>query len=293
MEQLVIKPKRKYVMSGKPRAPRQSRRSDLGKTRQPYTRTILNKDNWFNRENASMQISPETQLNGWDSIQQPSIYEIVCTSSKFRYIGCSMRPDLRRAVHLYWLKNYWKWGNSNVFFGNVKLARDVEKYGVQSFQMNILKSFPSDISIKDLKIAEAEFLRTNKIKKMYNRNDFSSEEQSIKNYTAICEIEPEVKKGYQKFKTALKAREDFLIWFSSDYMPNKTKRRHEIDKARASKVITAQERLRLHIEISEDAKAKRAKFVKLNEAVKSTKADLRILIEESHKKYKAATHCLY
>ena len=290
MEQLVVNRKRKYTMSDKPRTPRK----DSGKPRKPYTiRNPINKDSLFSRNNSSMPVSPETQALGWEIIQKPSIYEIVCKSTQRRYVGCSMRPDLRRAVHLYWLKNYWKWGNSNVFFGNIQLARDVEKYGVQDFYLNILKSFPEDISISELKKEEAEFFREHKIKKMYNRNDFSIEECSIKHYTAICEIEPEVKKAYSKFRKVVKARDDFLIWFSNEYMPKKSARRIEINEARENKLITGRERLRLHTELSEDAKKQRIKFAELNAKVKTAKSDLRTLIEESHKKYKAATHCLY
>lgn len=289
-QQLTLKPKRKYVLSGNPRKPR----TDSGKPRKPYKRhTAFNKNELFIRENASMPVSDHVKALGWEVLQNPAIYEIVSKSTKRRYIGCSVRPDLRRAVHLYWLKNYWKWGNSNVFFGNIQLARDIEKYGVEDFYLNIIKSFPKETTIKELKLAEAEFMREHQIKKSYNRNDFSLAEKSIKHYTALCEIEPEVRKGYQHFLKALKAREDYEKWFTNVFMVEKTQRRREIDEARKNKLITAQERMRLHEELSNEAVKARAKYKKIFADIKRTKADLRILISAAYKKYSKATKCLY
>lgn len=93
----------------------------------------------------------------WEDCKKPAVYSIVCTGSQRRYIGSSVRPDLRRAVHSYWLLNPTKWGNSNVFFGIPSFIKDINKYGYESFQMEIIKTFdPDNFSQEELLNAEKE-----------------------------------------------------------------------------------------------------------------------------------------
>lgn len=121
-----------------------------------------------NRHIGSMHLGENAKKLGWAAVQGPALYAVVCRSAGRAYIGSSLRPDLRRAVHLYWLKNQMKWGCSNIFFGNKKLAADIAKYGVEDFYFEILQSMPGATS-KELKRAEIDFLNHHGLDKAYNR----------------------------------------------------------------------------------------------------------------------------
>lgn len=147
---------------------------------------------------ASMRISEKSLKKGWEKvIQHPAIYSITCLGSGKSYIGSSMRPDLRRAVHLYWLKNYWKWGTSNIFFGNTAIARDVDKYGAESFQLDIIKSYPNATS-EELKKHELAYLQKHGIAKFYNRRAGGKYTDGGWGF-AFIEIDPTIKQMREEF----------------------------------------------------------------------------------------------
>lgn len=99
----------------------------------------------------------------------PAIYELVCSGSGKKYIGSSLRPDLRHLVHKFWLNNWFKFGSSNIFFGHDVFIQDIEKYGVGSFQFNIISSHP-EITSLELKKLEAEYISGFDKEDLYNIN---------------------------------------------------------------------------------------------------------------------------
>lgn len=137
---------------------------------------------------SSMPLGKETLAKGWQFAKTPGVYAIICKGSGKRYIGSSSTPWLRRAVHLYWLKNYWKYGGSNVFFGNLDLKSDVEKYGVDSFYMEIIKSMPG-ADRDELERAEFRIIKTLDKTQLYNRGIISGRVSYIT--SSFSQIEPE------------------------------------------------------------------------------------------------------
>lgn len=87
----------------------------------------------------SMPFGPRAKAMPFEEMKNPWVYEVVCSGSGRRYIGCSTKPYMRRAVHLYYLRNLDLQTTSNVFFGNEKVAEDVELYGPESFYMEVLE----------------------------------------------------------------------------------------------------------------------------------------------------------
>lgn len=121
----------------------------------------------------SMKLGSSVITLGWTATKSACVYAIVCEGSGRMYIGSSMQPDRRRAVHHYWLKRYWEFGTSNIFFGSKSVAEDVEKYGVNNFQLEILKSMP-DATDSELRLAEAEIIESHPREMLYNRLEVTS-----------------------------------------------------------------------------------------------------------------------
>lgn len=146
----------------------------------------------------------------WKMAQTPSVYAIVCEPSGNAYIGSSTRPDLRRAVHLYWLKNMWTPETSNVYFGNVKLHNDIKEHGVSSFRLHIIESMP-DASLEELQVKEKAFLTKHGLSKCYNKTIDSN--APITADETWKDIEPELYAMsvdyWKKQKALLKDRVDY------------------------------------------------------------------------------------
>lgn len=87
----------------------------------------------------SMPFGPRAKTLPFEELKKPWVYEVVCRGSGRRYIGTSKKPYMRRAVHLFYLRNLDLETTSNVFFGNDKVAEDVALYGVDSFYMDVLE----------------------------------------------------------------------------------------------------------------------------------------------------------
>lgn len=147
---------------------------------------------------SSMQLGKRARKLGWEYVQQPAVYEIVCSGSGRSYIGSSTRPDLRRAVHLYWLKNYWKFHSSNVFFGNLAVAEDVKTYGVDSFYMDIVISAPGASSAELLKL-EKDYLAKKARRKTYNRIMKEEDEKLLHHFDSFCHLDEDIKVLYDEY----------------------------------------------------------------------------------------------
>lgn len=102
---------------------------------------------WFRTQIAGdrsmgMRYGPKTSSMPAEDIQQPAVYEIICEPNGKRYIGASKRPDLRRAVHLYWLRHIEVPGTSNIFGKNAEIVDDVAEYGPDAFYMELIEQLP-------------------------------------------------------------------------------------------------------------------------------------------------------
>lgn len=115
----------------------------------------------------SLQFSPNDKESGTSYCKTSAIYAVICRSSKRRYIGASTRPDLRRAVHFYWLKNYKTYNHANVFWGNPILAKDIEQFGIEDFYIEIVESMP-DVSHEEFLMKEQQIINSYPKHQLYN-----------------------------------------------------------------------------------------------------------------------------
>lgn len=139
----------------------------------------------FGVSQRGMSYGPKMSKMSFNDRKTPGVYEIICKPTGKRYVGSSKRPDLRRAVHYFWLKNVNEDGLSNIFQNNREIAEDIKKYGPDAFYMEIVKQVP-DASRKDLEAEEAEYMakvedklyniyQTHKKQMKYSKKFYSSD----------------------------------------------------------------------------------------------------------------------
>jgi len=116
---------------------------------------------------AGIPLGPKALHLGWECMQNSAVYEIVCRPTGRRYIGSSTRPDLRSNTHLCNLKQYWKYSTSNIFFGNMSVKKDVERYGTDAFYVDIIESAPGASNAELLPLERQAIANTPK-RKLYN-----------------------------------------------------------------------------------------------------------------------------
>ena len=162
-------------------------------TSSPYDKGFVSRVN----RPESMPLGPKTKELGWELTQQSAVYEIVCSGSGNRYIGSSTRPDLRRANHYYWVKQPWKYGISNVYFGNKKLWRDVQKYGYESFYCEIIHSRPGWTN-EQLEVLEQEVIDKADKRKLYNTR---LENKNQPRYEKFAALDPTLKKMVKEYNS--------------------------------------------------------------------------------------------
>jgi len=114
-----------------------------------------------------MVFSCKLKVDKEDHARFPAVYAIRCKGSGKLYIGQSVKPHLRKLVHYFWLKNVNTPSSSNVFFYSQHVRDDIDQYGVDNFEMIVLKSFPMGTTEVELIKAEADFIRKHK-NKLYN-----------------------------------------------------------------------------------------------------------------------------
>lgn len=239
--------------------------------------------------NLGMQVGQKTMMHDWDYMQTPSVYAIINKKTKRMYIGSSKRPDLRRAVHYYWLKNYWKFGCSNVFFGSLSLKKDVEKYGVDSFYLEILKSMP-DANREELEFAEQEIIEKYLPKQLYNKTAHGDIHAKV--HVGFYEIEPEFKKladEYEKLSNQLASAELRHIKFKH----NRVKNNREIVEQRRSGKITTEVAKQLTKKNSDETKVRIEQLNNLRKQTLELGQFINAETKKLIKKYKAATKPLY
>jgi len=122
------------------------------------------------RKKRSMPFGPETNKLNFTDIQHPALYAIVCKPTGRMYVAISRRPDLRRSVQLYWLRNIDKQGSSNNFRTIPKLVEDVKKHGPDSFYMEILHAFPHGLTDEEMRDDAAWYVSRIKKNLLYNTN---------------------------------------------------------------------------------------------------------------------------
>ena len=118
----------------------------------------------------SMPFGPETLKMEFSDTQHPAIYAIICKGSGRMYIGVSKRPDLRRAVHYYWLKHIYTKGQSNIFHNKKQLIADLEKYGLDSFYMELVELLPHGLTRGEMIRAELDYMARIDRSKLYNEH---------------------------------------------------------------------------------------------------------------------------
>lgn len=185
---------------------------------------------------ASMPFGPKALALGWQAMKDPGVYAVVCKYTGNAYIGSSLTPWLRRAVHLYWLKNYWRFGSSNIFFGNLKLAKDIKDHGVDSFYFEIVEHMPN-ASADEIRAAEKNFLRTHGLEKCYNRCDTSLDHRTTHTF---FEIAPDFKALYDEMMAAYQNYFDFKR-SHHEFIEEKTIRRTELLKQKEDGFLTPSE----------------------------------------------------
>lgn len=147
-----------------------------------------------NRE--SLTLSKKTKKLGWATIQSPAIYAVVNTKNGRKYIGASVRPDLRRAVHLYWLNNVSVYATSNVFFRIPDVEKDVNKYGAGVFEFEILKSYPRGTKLAEMVQEEQQIIANTP--NVYNLPDLKSEISSIYHFINRDEVAKKMDEEYNR-----------------------------------------------------------------------------------------------
>jgi group I intron endonuclease len=110
----------------------------------------------------------------FNELYMPAVYGIVNRVTGRMYIGSSIRPDLRRATHLYWLNNVKTHGASNIFFGCKQLRKDLERHGVSSFYIQILEKFPIGTTSEELREAEDRHIKALPENMLYNMSKQAS-----------------------------------------------------------------------------------------------------------------------
>lgn len=96
----------------------------------------------YRNRGSGLRVGPKVAAMSWEDFKQPWVYELVCEPTGRRYIGAANRPDLRRAVHFYWLGNIDKVGASNIFRRLDRLKADVKQYGRDAFYLDVLERVP-------------------------------------------------------------------------------------------------------------------------------------------------------
>jgi hypothetical protein len=117
---------------------------------------------------SGLPFGDKTIALGWEVIQHPAVYAIVCRTTGRAFISSSIHPDKQRNVHFYWMKNWFKYGTSNTFFGNKKFIDDVKDNGLHDFRMEILESYPG-MNSKQVHQKAVEFLERHGLECTYNR----------------------------------------------------------------------------------------------------------------------------
>ncbi len=237
----------------------------------------------------TVTISPKSIMNGWKYIQTPSVYAIINRKTNRMYIGSSKRPDLRRAVHHYWLKNYWKFGCSNVYFGNLTLKNDVEKYGVDSFYMEILKSMP-DSTPEELKAEEERILSTYQPKQLYNKAFFERYSQKVT--VAFYELDKEYRK-LADYNEQCKKTYDAVILKHQKYTQLKIQENRKYVDQRESGEITTEQQRKQADRLAKEQKVRVNQVKELEKQLKLSEQAIRLKAKELVLKYKAATKPLY
>ncbi len=88
----------------------------------------------------------------------PAIYQIISLATKKRYVGSSVKPDVRFKMHMFSLENN--------MHDNYRLQRDFKLYGKNNFELSILWTPSGGISREELYDKEQEYI--NRVHPEYN-----------------------------------------------------------------------------------------------------------------------------
>lgn len=121
-------------------------------------------------ETAGLQFS-EKNKNEFtkDDFKRKVIYKLVCKDSARFYVGYCDNPYVSRATLYFYLKNYWKYSSSNLFFGVLKLKEDVMKHGLDSFYFDIIQFVDNNDKKEIIDLTES-IIKSTDPEKLYNRS---------------------------------------------------------------------------------------------------------------------------
>jgi hypothetical protein len=237
---------------------------------------------------ASMPFGPKAIELGWKALKEPCLYAIVCKYTGRAYIGTSESPWLRRAVHYYWLKNYFRYGSSNIFFGNLKLAADVKEYGADSFYLEVIEHMPN-ANAADLLKAETDFMVLHGLDKCYNK---WHQGLPLKYRNSFMEIEPEYKALFDKGTAAYQDYDRYLMEHH-EFIQEKNEQRKELKEMLKNGKITKDEFFKKTRSLSEEHNDRKAFHQKLYKEYKTLKAQAKKMLSELKIKYAKTKVPLY
>lgn len=140
------------------------------------------------------RVGPKAAKLTREKWKMPSVIEIVCEPTGRRLVAVTDRPDYRKSVYFFHLKNIMVYSPANIFFGSKMAVEDVEKHGIDSFYFEIVKTMPDDSSVQDLEKARASYMKKFKPEQLYNRR---KEKQGYAR-SIFADIDPEMAKMEEK-----------------------------------------------------------------------------------------------
>jgi hypothetical protein len=233
---------------------------------------------------AGLPFGEKTIALGWDVIQQPAVYAIVCKTTGRAFISSSIHPDKQRNVHFYWMQNWFKYGNSNTFFGNKKFIEDFKAYGIKDFCMEIVESHPGLTSAQVHK-KSIEFLELHGLENCYNRWLQTA-------YAGLMcqfyDIDEEVKAATDAYHELKIVYESLIIEHRivhQNTIESRRKLRRELRDCR----ITVAEFNKFNTSLTDIIKVSRSERDTAGARMDISKASLKVTIAKKKKFYKANT----
>jgi cell fate (sporulation/competence/biofilm development) regulator YlbF (YheA/YmcA/DUF963 family) len=98
---------------------------------------------------------------------------------------------------LHWLQRYWTFDNANSFFGCVQLGKDIRKYGVGSFYIDILKSMPGATNA-ELDAEQDKIVKGVDEKLLYNLSKGKGSKQPHDIHSSFYELDSEYRDAIKK-----------------------------------------------------------------------------------------------
>jgi hypothetical protein len=99
------------------------------------------------------------------------------------------------------MKNIKKYATSNVFFHILDLEEDLKKYGLESFEFDIIQSFPKDTPFAKIYKVEQEIISSSNPAEIYNLDLCRDSRSGVSSFVTR---EKEAAKMHARYEIALK-----------------------------------------------------------------------------------------